>query len=128
MIRYTATPVALLALAILLATGPARAEPKKLTAAGIAEALAGNTIEGLWGATPYRSYFDADGTTLYQAEGRPVDRGRWRADAAKDQYCSWWEQSGWSCYEIYREGETIIWAIPRSDTRYPSTLLEGRRL
>lgn len=106
----------------------AQAEPERLSAAEIAEALSGNTVDGLWGSTRYRSYFAADGTTLYQPEGRAPDRGKWRADAARDRYCSGWERSGWGCYDVYRDGDTIIWGIPGTDTRYPSILLQGNRL
>ncbi len=115
---------------LFLAVAPAaaQAEPVRLSGAEIALPLTGNTVDGLWGSTPYRSYFDASGVTLYQPEGRPTERGKWRADEAQDLYCSHWERSGWSCYEIYRDGETIIWALPNGGARYPSTLLPGDQL
>lgn len=106
----------------------ARAEARKLNAREIAEALTGNTVEGLWGQTPYRSYFGDNGITLYKPQGRAIDRGRWKVDKTSHQYCSWWERSGWSCYDLYREGDSIIWGIPGTSTRYPSALLEGKRL
>ena len=122
--------IALAALALLFGTTPgdALAEARKLDASEIAEALTGNTVEGLWGQTPYRSDFDSNGLTLYKPQGRPADRGRWKVDKTSHQYCSWWERSGWSCYDLYRDGDTIIWGIPGTSTRYPSALLEGKQL
>lgn len=113
---------------LLLVPASAWAEPERLTGAEIAAALTGNTVDGLWGGTPYRSYFDAGGFTLYQPAGQPAERGQWRADQERDLYCSHWERSGWSCYEIYRDGDTIIWALPGGGTRTPSTLLQGDQL
>ena len=104
------------------------AAEKKLTAHEIADALTGNTVEGMWGETPYKSYFDPSGFTIYQPEGRPQDRGKWRVDGETHRYCSHWERSGWSCYDLYRDGDEIIWQIPGDDTRYPSKLLEGDQL
>ena len=94
-----ALAAALATLFLAVAPAAAQAEPVRLSGAEIALALTGNTVDGLWGSTPYRSYFDASGVTLYQPEGRPAERGKWRADEAQDLYCSHWERSGWSCYE-----------------------------
>ena len=99
-----------------------------MTALQIFEALAGNTVEGVWGNTPYRSYFRPDGLTLYQPKGGAQESGKWRVDKKKDQYCSWWARSGWSCYEVYRDGRAIIWVIPHSGERYPSRILPGKQL
>jgi hypothetical protein len=44
------------------------AAERKLTADEIRLALTGNTVEGNWRGTPYRSYFAADGTTIYVAQ------------------------------------------------------------
>lgn len=107
---------------------PGAASEKKLNAHEIADALTGNTVEGVWGETAYKSYFDPSGFTLYQPEGRPPDRGKWRVDGEAHRYCSHWERTGWSCYDLYQDGDQIIWQIPGGDTRYPSTLLEGDQL
>lgn len=121
-------PVFVVTAMLALPAAEGGAAERRLSAPEIADALTGHTVDGLWGGTAYRSYFDATGLTIYQPRGRQPERGRWRVDAAKDQYCSWWERSGWSCYEVNREGDTIIWVVPGDDRRYPSTLLEGRRL
>ena len=105
------------------------AAERKLTAVEIRLALTGNTIEGNWRGTPYRSYFAADGTTIYLAQGSEPTTGRWRADVAKGQYCSQWGAFGWDCYDIFSDGPgKIIWVVPGDGYRSPSTLIEGRRL
>lgn len=117
---------AALALALLATTAAARAEERRLTGPEIAEALTGNTVHGMWGATEYRSYFDAGGATIYVAKGRQPDTGSWRV--RDDRYCSVWAMSGESCYDIYRDGDRIIWSVPDSTKRYDSVLIPGRAL
>lgn len=122
------TLLGLVVVACLSGQTAIRAEERKLNAGEITEALRGNTVDGRWGASPYRSYFDSNGVTIYQQEGMPADHGKWRVDREQDRYCSWWARTGWGCYDIYREGDTIIWADPHSKRRYPSTLLQGKQL
>ncbi len=110
------------AIACSLAPRSSAAEEKKLTTDEIQKAFAGNTVHGMWGQTEYFSFFDPSGATDYTTK-RGTDRGRWRA--AHDQYCSQWQMSGESCYDIYRDGERIIWTIPSGGTRYDSTLMPG---
>jgi hypothetical protein len=110
--------------ALLLAGVPAAADPVKMTGAEIQAALTGNRVEGVWGSTSYVSSFDAHGGTVYTAEGRAPSHGRWSVKG--DQYCSVWEQSGESCYELERDGDTIIWIVPETGSRYPSRLVKGQ--
>ena len=110
------------AIACSLGARSAAAEEKKLTTDEIQQAFAGNSVHGMWGQTEYFSFFDPSGATDYTTK-RGTDRGRWRA--AHDQYCSQWQMSGESCYDIYRDGDRIIWVIPSSGTRYDSTLMPG---
>ena len=105
-----------------VATGTQAAETK-LTADEIKQTFAGNSVHGQWGSTEYYSFFDADGSTSYTTKGG-TDWGRWAA--AHDQYCSKWQMSGESCYDIQRDGDRIIWIIPSSGTRYDSTLIPGQ--
>ena len=78
---------------------------------------------------PRSQYFSPSGTTTYQPEGGPPDPGRWRADADEDLYCSWWESTGWTCYEAYSEGpDSIIWVAPDSGDRWPARMLDGDQL
>jgi len=111
-------------LACCLSTAlPSVAAEKKLTTEEIQSAFAGNTVHGMWGQTEYYSFFDANGVTDYTTK-RGAERGHWRA--AHDQYCSKWQMSGESCYDIQRDGDRIIWIVPSSGTRYDSTLIPGQ--
>ena len=117
------------ALLLIVLAAPATAGERKLTAAEIEAALAGNTVDGNWKGTPFRQYFGKDGATVYLAKGAEPSPGKWKADAEKDQYCSWWQGSGWDCYDIYSEGpDSIVWVVPSDGYRSPSKLLKGRKL
>ena len=105
---------------LLLASARSAADPVKMTGAEIQAALTGHSIEGVWGSTRYVSSFDAHGGTVYTAEGRAPSQGRWSVKGGR--YCSVWEQSGESCYELERDGDTILWIDPETGARYPSTL------
>ncbi|MDX1575385.1 MAG: hypothetical protein R3285_04275 [Kiloniellales bacterium] len=108
---------------------PLGAQDRKLSAAEIEQRLVGNTIEGLWDGRPYKQFFDASGNTLYVEDGRQPSMGRWKADTEKDAYCSWWEVSGWSCYEVLDGGpDTIIWVSPGSGKEFPAKVLPGDQL
>lgn len=118
----------LLTAVVLAAATPAGAAEQRLTGLKIHEALAGNTVAGEWEGQSYRSYFRPDGLTVYKPEGGEAENGKWRVDQETDQYCSWWARSGWSCYNLYRDGRTIIWEIPGTGARYPSRILGGNQL
>jgi len=102
---------------------PALAAPVKLSGPEIKALLSGNTVHGTWAGREYWSYFADDGWTTYLPAGGKPSNGRWAANT--DQYCSTWASSGTSCYDIYRDGETVVWSVPSSGERYPSTLLTG---
>lgn len=126
-LRARAISPAIVLLALLHA--PAGAEDRKLSADEIEQVLAGNTIEGLWAGRPYKQYFSETGNTIYAEDGRQPSKGRWKADPDKEAYCSWWEMSGWSCYEVLDGGpDAIIWVSPGSGERHPATVLPGRQL
>ena len=67
--------------------------------------------------------FGSDGTTIYHAKGRDPTQGRWRT--TDSQYCSTWRDVE-SCYDLYRNGDEIIWFVPETHHRYPSSLVKGR--
>ena len=114
-----------LAVILLLAAASARAEERKLTTDEIQAAFAGNSVHGLWGKTEYYSFFGANGAD------RPTqpDKAPTGATGApsNNQYCSVWQMSGESCYDILQDGDQIIWVLPSSGKRYPSTLIRRRR-
>jgi hypothetical protein len=114
---------------LLLAADLGRAEERRLAAAEIEARLSGNTAISVGGGTAYRQYFDPSGATTYVSEGGPPSPGKWRADAAEDHYCSYWEPTGWDCYEVYSEGpDSVIWVAAGSGTRYPARIVEGDQL
>jgi len=99
---------------------PAAAE-EPLTGEEIAAALTGHTAFYDEGA---RQYFDAAGWTDYIEPSGPPDRGKW--EVRGDQYCSWWERGGWSCYDVTGSGNRITFISGRG-TLYPGELVEGNR-
>ena len=96
---------------------------QKMTGVEIQAALTGNSVHGIWGESEYKSYFGSDGTTIYHAKGRDPTQGRWRT--TDSQYCSTWRDVE-SCYDLYRNGDEIIWFVPETGHRYPSSLVKGR--
>jgi hypothetical protein len=111
---------------LICASGSAAADPVKLSGAEIKALLTGNTVHGTWAGKEYWSFFGADGWTTYLPKGGAPSNGRWAASTT--QYCSTWAQSGTSCYDLYRDGETVVWGVPSSGERYPSTLLSGDQI
>jgi hypothetical protein len=112
--------------AALMLSGTASADPVRSSGPEVYEALAGNTVHGFRGATEYRSYLDASCMTLYATRTRPPQRDTWHV--TDTQYCSVWEQSGESCYDLLRDGDRIAWVTPSTGQRHESTPIEGRVL
>ena len=112
---------------VIYASATAMAAERKLSASEIQVFLSGNTAVSTGSGASYKQFFDPDGATLYLPEGGREDRGKWRADPAKQQYCSWWERGGWSCYDMFETEDGIIWRSP-GGRDYPARLLEGNRL
>ncbi|MGH6717994.1 MAG: hypothetical protein ACREER_01635 [Alphaproteobacteria bacterium] len=112
-------------LCLLAATGGAGAAERRLSGEEVIAALSGNTARGLPPGPEYLQFFDPTGATVYSAPGRQPDRGLWRVDGSGD-YCSQWRDGAWSCYQVYRDGETLTWVAPESGTRYPATIVPGK--
>ncbi len=95
--------LARLSLPLILLAAPLSAEERKLTGAEIDALLP--TIVALGDVT--RQTFSARGATTYMDRGRD-SYGSWAARG--DQYCSQWPPAnGWACYDVFVEGETLIW-------------------
>ena len=124
--RFTYALVAGLTAFALLPV-PALAD-QKLTALEIHALLDGRTALGNWRGTDTRQYFAPSGSTTYLEKGGIPDVGRWRVDEAKNQYCSWWERGGWSCYDVETDGATYYWVSPGSAYRSPFTMTDGRQM
>ena len=115
----------LVAVALLLNVAvDAMAESRLLNAAEVNEALTGNTARGVEPGPAFLQYFDANGVTTYATRSAPVDHGRWRVDD-DGRYCSQWRDGGWACYEVWAEGDRVVW-VSSSGTRYPAVMVEGR--
>ncbi|MEM0945646.1 MAG: hypothetical protein AAGI70_17050 [Pseudomonadota bacterium] len=125
--RRFLTILALIVELFILMAAPARAEPDVLTAPEIEALLSGNTAVGDWSGTPYRQFFDENGTTIYVPQGGREDWGRWRTNAETGQYESFWERSGWSGYGVAGGDGQYFW-VQSDGTRQPFEMVEGRAL
>ncbi len=126
---WTTLPVLLLLALVLAASATADEAATKLTAAEIETLLSGRTALGEHRGTATRQYFDPSGWTDYLAEGARPDRGSWRVDAERDQYCSQWGPfGGWSCYDVTSDGERYYWSLPEDGYRSPFTLVDGHKM
>jgi len=122
--RRRAGAFAALLLVLFGAGFPASAQDAKpLTGAEIVTLLAGNSIEGTWGPSHFRSYFAMDGTTLYQPQGQSPEQGQWKV--AGNQYCSVADE-GDVCFNLYRAGEELIWEDPQSGKRFSAKVIQGK--
>ena len=124
----TAAAPILAAALVLVASGLARAEPSRMTAQNIREGLIGNSLAGIWGNTPFRTYLQPDGVMFYRPRGGGLEVGKWRIDEENDLYCAWTAKVGWRCYELYWEGRNVYWSLPGSDERHKSLIIGGRQL
>lgn len=94
-----------LALATAFLTTPAFAEETRLSGPEIQELLPTIVVTGnqTW------QNFDLNGDTRYD-DARGPSHGWW--EVRGNQYCSAWgsnEPSYWSCYQVWRDGDTLIW-------------------
>ncbi len=119
-IRFCLNSIALLACLCL----PAAAEPARMSGKEIYDLFKGNTVHGEWAGTEYWSYFGADGWTTYKTKGAELQTGRWSTNAT--QYCSIWGEAPQACYDILRDGWTLIW-VTRDGNHYTSALLQGNQ-
>lgn len=94
-----------LALIAAFFTAPAFAQEVRLTGDEIQELLPMIVVTGnqTW------QNFDLNGDTRYD-DARGPSHGWW--EVRGNQYCSAWGSrapSYWSCYQVWRDGETLIW-------------------
>ena len=103
--RLLAAPLVIVA---ALAMSPtASAMEHKLSGAEIHDWIDGNTIIGVWAGTSYRQFFQADGITVYQVAGVPVEFGRWWV--TETEFCALYVNGGQVCYRVARDGDRLIW-------------------
>ena len=92
---------------VVAVAAPAAAMPERLSGMQIKTWIDGNTVVGVWAGRAYRQLFRRDGTTAYDTAGTARDEGRWWV--TETEYCSWWSGSGETCYQVLRDGDTLVW-------------------
>ena len=103
----------------------AKADGTVMTVTEFKQLLAGNTMNGIWGQNNYQQYFDPNGDTVYQEEGKPETFGTWRINT-QAQFCSIWPPSiDEYCYNVLKDGETLLWDDGQGNT-YPATVEMGK--
>lgn len=121
-IRSCLNKLAGAALLAVSGAGIATAEPIHMSGQEIYDLFKGNTVHGDWAGKEYWSYFGADGWTTYKTKGAEVQTGRWSTNAT--QYCSIWGEAPPACYDILKDGLTLIW-VTRDGNHYTSQWLQG---
>ncbi len=104
----------------------ALAQENMMTADDIARLLSGNTIEGQWDGTAYKSYFDPDGTTIFVPVNADALTGKWRVNAQAGEFESFFDAVGWTGYAVLRTDAGFAWM--KDGVAYPFAVLEGRVL
>lgn len=112
--------------ALGLATAPAAAQDGPLTGSDIERLLTGNTAEGTWDGASYKSYFDPNGVTIYDAQNADPQEGRWRVNEATDKYESFFEAVGWTEYTVLSTDTGYAWK--RNGNAQPFDVVEGNSL
>lgn len=106
--------------------GASLAADAPLSGPEVAQLLTGNTAEGVWNGTPYRSYFDPDGETIYVAKGSDPITGKWRVNPDSGAYESFWDTVGWTSYPVLRTDDGLVWI--NDGKAYPFSIVQGRDL
>lgn len=124
---YRRTFIAITAAFLLgVSGGVSTAQDTALSASEVEGLLTGNTAEGQWDGKSYRSYFGADGTTIFAPSKGETLTGKWRVNPETGQYDSFWDTIGWTAYTVLRTEDGYAWH--KDDKSYPFSLLQGRRL
>ncbi|MEO9517801.1 MAG: hypothetical protein ABJH45_09590 [Paracoccaceae bacterium] len=114
------------ALTLAVLAGAAEAQSVKLRDTEINALLSGNTAVGSWNGTPYRQYFDADGSTIFAQPDTRSARGEWRVEG--EEYQSRWPgDTDWEGWFVMEFSGDWYWV---SKTTPPTLfeVLEGQQL
>jgi hypothetical protein len=118
------TRVALAFLVVALVAAPSQAmEQRRLIGSQIEMILNDRTARYADGA---RQFFSAAGWTDYRDADGTVDRGRW--EVRGNQYCSWWERGGWSCYDVMNAWQDVTFIGAESGRTYLARMADGNQL
>ncbi len=100
------------------------AQESNMSADEIVRLLSGNTAEGVWDGTAYKSYFAGDGTTVFAPANADALAGKWRVNSDNDQLESFFDAVGWTGYKVLRTDTGFAWF--KDGKTYPFAVLEGR--
>lgn len=114
------------ALAFALCASAVDAQSVKLKGTEIGILLSGNTAVGIWEGTPYRQYFDPDGTTIYAQEDSRSTRGEWRVEG--EEYQSRWpRETVWESWFVMEYAGQWFW-VSKATPPTPFEVVEGEQL
>ena len=108
---------------LALLASPTAAQSVKLQEHEIVALLSGNTAVGKWDGTPYRQYFDPDGSTIFAQDGARSALGEWRVEG--DEYQSIWpSDADWEGWFVMEYAGDFYW-VSKSTPPTPFEMLEG---
>jgi hypothetical protein len=70
-------------------------------------------------------YFDPRGITFYERVGKKPESGVWTV-SEDHLFCSRWGRGGWSCYQVVRAPETMIFTGPVNQPVGLNNVMVGR--
>jgi hypothetical protein len=70
-------------------------------------------------------YFDPRGITFYERVGKKPESGVWTV-SEDHLFCSRWGRGGWSCYQVIRAPETIMFTGPVNQPIGLNNVMVGR--
>ncbi len=117
--------IAALCAVVVGSTGiSAFAQETRMSADEIARLLSGNTAEGQWEGTAYKSYFAPDGTTIFAPAGADTLTGKWRVNLESEEFESFFDAIGWTGYAVTHTDAGFAWI--KDGKAYPFAVFEGR--
>lgn len=70
-------------------------------------------------------YFDPRGLTFYERVGKKPESGVWTV-SEDHLFCSRWGRGGWSCYQVIRAPDTMIFTGPVNEPIGLNNVMVGR--
>lgn len=70
-------------------------------------------------------YFDPRGLTFYERVGKKPESGVWTV-SEDHLFCSRWGRGGWSCYQVIRGPDTMIFTGPMNEPIGLNNVMVGR--
>lgn len=100
-----------------------------LDADSLRATVAGNTLDGLWGARdePYKQFVGTDGNTRQVAADGSERAGRWRIEP-DGRFCVAWSDGGERCNKARAQEDFFLWIDSENSLGYPFRVLPGAQL